>query len=76
MQQERSHANGIVRMLMSVDSHHTHEHVLAELNAYADLVSIGSYSIVFDTTIKDLPAGYFPDRFWESGNRPKTAFHE
>jgi cephalosporin hydroxylase len=50
--------------------------VLAELNAYADLVSMGSYSIVWETAIEDLPAGSFPDRPWDVGNNPKTAVHE
>jgi len=76
IQQVRSHANGVDRVLVSLDSNHTHEHVLAELNAYADLVSVGSYCIVFDTVIEDLPAGSFPDRPWEVGNNPKTAVHE
>jgi cephalosporin hydroxylase len=74
--QVRSHADGVDRVLVSLDSNHTHEHVLAELNAYADLVSVGSYCIVFDTAIEDLPAGYFPDRPWDVGNNPKTAVHE
>jgi len=72
----RSHADGVERVMVSLDSNHTHEHVLAELNAYADLVSIGSYCIVFDTVIEDLPAGSFPDRPWDVGNNPKTAVHE
>jgi cephalosporin hydroxylase len=74
--QVRSHADGVDRVLVSLDSNHTHEHVLAELNAYADLVSVGSYCIVFDTAIEDLPAGSFPDRPWDVGNNPKTAVHE
>ena len=76
IQQVRSHADGVDRVLVSLDSNHTHEHVLAELNAYADLVTIGSYCIVFDTAIEDLPAGSFPDRPWDVGNNPKTAVHE
>jgi cephalosporin hydroxylase len=76
IQQVRSHADGVERVLVSLDSNHTHEHVLAELNAYADLVSVGSYCIVFDTAIEDLPAGSFPDRPWDVGNNPKTAVHE
>jgi len=76
IQQARSHADGVDRVLVSLDSSHTHEHVLAELNAYADLVSVGSYCIVFDTAIEDLPAGSFPDRPWDVGNNPKTAVHE
>ena len=76
IQQVRSRANGVDRVLVSLDSNHTHEHVIAELNAYADLVSVGSYCIVFDTAIEDLPAGSFPDRPWDVGNNPKTAVHE
>ena len=76
IQQMRSHADGVDRVLVSLDSNHTHEHVLAELNAYADLVSVGSYCIVFDTAIEDLPSGSFPDRPWDVGNNPKTAVHE
>jgi cephalosporin hydroxylase len=76
IQQVRSHTDGVDRVLVSLDSKHTHEHVLAELNAYADLVSVGSYCIVFDTVVEDLPAGSFPDRPWDVGNNPKTAVHE
>jgi len=62
--------------LVALDSNHTHSHVLAELDAYAQLVTVGSYCIVFDTVIEDLPIGSFPDRPWDVGNNPKTAVHE
>lgn len=61
------------RTLVCLDSNHTHDHVLAELQAYAPLVSFGSYCVVFDTIIEDMPAGSFPDRPWDKGNNPKTA---
>lgn len=76
IQQVRSYADGVERVLVSLDSNHTHDHVLAELNAYADLVSEGSYCIVFDTVIEDLPAGSFADRPWDIGNNPKTAVYQ
>jgi len=76
IRQVRCHADGVDRVLVSLDSNHTHEHVLFELNAYADLVFVGSYCIVFDTVIEDLPAGSFTDRLWDVGNNPKTAVHE
>jgi cephalosporin hydroxylase len=63
------------KILVVLDSNHTHEHVLAELRAYAPLVSPGSYCVVFDTVIEDLPAGMYPDRPWDVGNSPKTAVH-
>lgn len=72
----RNHAEGLERVLVSLDSNHTHQHALAELNAYADLVSVGSYCLVFDTVIEDLPEGSFPDRPWDVGDNPKTAVHE
>jgi len=64
------------RVLVCLDSNHTHEHVLAELNAYAPLTSAGSYCVVFDTIIEDMPADMFPDRSWGPGNNPKTAVWE
>ena len=64
------------RIMVFLDSNHTHEHVLAELDAYAPLVSPGSYCVVFDTVIENLPAGMYPDRPWDVGNSPKTAVRE
>jgi cephalosporin hydroxylase len=64
------------RVLVVLDSNHTHNHVLAELHAYAPLVSSGSYCVVFDTVIEDMPAGIYPDRHWDVGNNPKTAVKE
>ena len=69
-------AAGKQRVLISLDSNHTHEHVLAELQAYAPLTSIGSYCVVFDTVIEDMPAEMFPDRPWGPGDNPKTAVFE
>ncbi|MDN2566902.1 cephalosporin hydroxylase family protein [Aquibium sp. A9E412] len=62
-------------VLVCLDSNHTHAHVLAELEAYAPLVTPGSYCVVFDTVVEDLPAGYFTDRPWDRGDNPKTAVH-
>lgn len=64
------------RILVCLDSMHTHEHVLAELEAYAPLTSIDSYCVVFDTIIEDLPADMYPDRPWGPGNNPKTAVRD
>lgn len=64
------------RVLISLDSNHTHDHVLAELEAYAPLTAIGSYCVVFDTVIEDMPSDMFPDRPWGKGNNSKTAVWE
>lgn len=63
-------------VLVILDSNHTHEHVLRELEFYSPLVGRGSYLVVFDTVIEDMPAGAFPDRPWSPGNSPKTAVRE
>lgn len=69
-------ARGHERILVCLDSNHTHDHVLAELQAYAPLVSTGSYCVVFDTIIEDMPTDIFPDRPWGPSNNPKTAVWE
>ena len=74
--QVQAQAVGYERVMVILDSNHTHAHVLAELQAYAPLVSQGSYCVVFDTVIEDLPAGMYPDRPWDVGNNPKTAVRE
>ena len=72
----RKAAAGSAKVLVLLDSNHTHEHVLAELEAYAPLASRGSYCVVFDTVVEDLPEGFFADRPWNRGDNPKTAVHE
>ena len=64
------------RILIFLDSTHTHEHVLKELNAYSKYVSLESYCIVFDTCIENIEKGSYPDRPWEVGNNPMTAINE
>lgn len=76
IEQVKAIAANYTRILVCLDSMHTHEHVLAELEAYAPLTSIGSYCVVFDTMIEDLPADMYPDRPWGPGNNPKTAVWE
>lgn len=61
------------RVLVCLDSNHTHDHVLAELKAYAPMVTSGSYCIVFDTVVEDLPKELSFDRPWWPGASPKTA---
>lgn len=69
-------ARGYERVLVCLDSMHTHDHVLAELEAYAGLVTPGSYCVVFDTFVQDMPRDFFPDRPWNVGDNPKTAVWE
>jgi cephalosporin hydroxylase len=64
------------RILVSLDSNHTHDHVLEELRAYAPLVTKGSYCVVFDTILEDMPAEQCVNRPWKPGNSPKTAIWE
>ncbi len=66
-------AKGYERVLVCLDSNHTHDHVRKELELYAPLTSVGSYCVVFDTLIEDMPADEYPNRPWGPGNNPKTA---
>ena len=72
----REAARGYERVMVFLDSMHTHDHVLAELEAYSDLVSVGSYCVVFDTFVEDMPPDLFPDRPWAPGNNPRTAVED
>jgi cephalosporin hydroxylase len=68
--------NGKQKILVCLDSNHTHEHVLQELQLYAPFVSLNSYIVVFDTIVEDLPNNYLPGRAWNRGDNPKTAVWE
>lgn len=72
----REAAKGHKTVLVFLDSMHSHTHVLAELEAYAPMVTKGSYCVVFDSFVEDMPADLFPDRPWSPGDNPKTALHE
>ena len=74
--QVRGIAADYQRVLVCLDSNHTHAHVLGELQAYAPLTSVGSYCVVFDTIVEDVPADMSVDRPWGPGDNPKTAVHE
>lgn len=75
IEQVKKHAEGKKTVMVSLDSNHTHEHVLEELKLYSPFVTVGSYCVVFDTIVEDLPKGSI-DRPWDVGNNPKTAVHE
>ena len=64
------------QVLVVLDSSHTHNHVLKELQLYSPLVTKGSYLVVSDTLIEDMPGDFFPDRPWGKGNNPRTAVRE
>jgi len=69
-------AQGKDRVLVALDSDHTHDHVLKELNLYSPLVRKGSYLVIFDTVIEHMPQNFFPNRPWDRGNNPQTAVAE
>jgi cephalosporin hydroxylase len=76
IEQVKAVAKNFQRILVCLDSNHTHDHVLAELEAYASLTSVDSYCVVFDTIVEDMPKEMFPDRPWGPGDNPKTAVWE
>ena len=68
-------AEGKQTIMVCLDSNHTHDHVLRELELYAPFVTVGSYCVVFDTIVEDMPKGAY-ERPWDVGNNPKTAVWE
>ena len=72
----RGFASDRQRVMVILDSLHTHDHVLQELEAYSPLVKKGSYVVVLDTVVDDLPKDLYPDRPWGPGDNPKTAVRE
>ena len=76
VEQVKAIAGGYAKVLVCLDSNHTHDHVLGELKAYAPLVSRGSYCVVFDTLVDDMPPELSQGRPWGPGNNPKTAVFE
>lgn len=69
-------AQGKKSVLVMLDSDHTHEHVLAELEAYAGLATVGSYCVVFDTSVELMPEDHSASRRWGKGNNPQTAVRD
>lgn len=69
-------AHGFERVMVILDSNHTHDHVLQELDLYASLVTDGQYCVVFDTVIENLPDELYVDRPWKRGDNAMTAVRE
>lgn len=75
-QQVQEIAQSHQRIMVILDSNHTHEHVLEELKIYAPLVTQGSYCLVFDTVVEHLPEVFSANRPWGKSNNPKTAVEQ
>jgi cephalosporin hydroxylase len=71
----KAHTEGKQTVLVVLDSNHTHDHVLAELEMYSPFVTAGSYIVAFDTIVENLPENYLPghQRPWGLGDNPMTA---
>jgi cephalosporin hydroxylase len=64
-------------VMVFLDSLHSHDHVLRELELYSPLVSLGSYLVLPDTFIEYFPKNYYShNRPWDVGNNPMTAMLE
>jgi cephalosporin hydroxylase len=72
----KKRAAGLKRVVVFLDSNHTHEHVARELELYSPLVGKDSYLVVFDTVVENMPATAFSNRPWAPGNNPMTAVRE
>jgi cephalosporin hydroxylase len=74
--QVRQEAKDRERIMVMLDSNHTHQHVERELELYSPLVTKGSYLVVLDTVIEQMDEDAFPDRPWGPGDNPLTAVHQ
>ncbi len=63
-------------VLVVLDSHHTHQHVLEELRLYSPLVRPGYYLVCADTVVEHLPKPDYRTREWGPGNSPQTALNQ
>ncbi len=73
VKQIADYASGFKKVMVVLDSNHSHEHVYRELELYTPLVSLDSYIILPDTFVEFFPKGYVKDRPWDVGNNPYTA---
>ena len=64
------------KIMVVLDSNHTHEHVLQELELYGPITTKGCYCVVLDTVINDLNDSFFQEKSWGNSNNPKTAVIE
>jgi cephalosporin hydroxylase len=69
-------ASSVDRVMVVLDSNHTHEHVSKELELYADFVTPGQFLVVADTVVESLPPQAHRPRDWGPGNNPATALAE
>ncbi len=76
VEQVKKHASNFKKTLVILDSNHTREHVSKELELYSPLVKTGSYLIVLDTVIADMPDEFSSGRDYGPSNNPKQAIHD
>lgn len=63
-------------VLVILDSNHTHDHVLQELEMYAPLVGEGNYLVCCDTIVNEIPEQTHRPRPWGPEDNPRTALEE
>lgn len=67
---------GCCREIMVIlDSHHSHDHVLKELRLYSRLIGKGFYLVCGDTILDDIPEQKHRSRDWGPGDNPRTALN-
>tara|TARA_R110002126_G_scaffold265852_6_gene408990 strand:- start:117 stop:884 length:768 start_codon:yes stop_codon:yes gene_type:complete len=72
----KTHVKPGDKVVVFLDSNHSHQHVMDELAAYSPLVTDNSYCVVFDTIVEDMPDFDLSHRPWGVGDNPKTAVFE
>ena len=68
--------NGSKKVLVILDSYHTHDHVMNELKTFSQFVGKGHYLICGDTIVEHVPIQKHRPRPWGPGNNPGTAVRQ
>lgn len=64
------------RVMVVLDSDHSHDHVLEELRSYGRLVTPGQFLVIADTVLEEIPRQDHRPRQWGPGDNPRTALDQ
>ena len=76
VQRVRAEVRDAKSVMVVLDSNHSHAHVRRELELYSPFVTKGSYLVVFDTVVEDMPPELLQGKPWGKGDNAKTAVWE
>ncbi len=64
------------KVMVLLDSNHTHAHVYEELKIWESFVTSGQYLVISDTIVEEIPEQTHRSRSWGHGDNPMTALNQ